>query len=171
MAVLICASPAYCANGEGFKKLHARWRAQVTARSQAQTRQTTMDRQLAELKGLRNGRYNALAESALIQAKTASERITRDSEALISSTPYAGRRGRNLHQAWSTSVREEAKLHKDYLMSQAQHRVLAANNAAQRASSLLDETAEGLQSQVNTRTGYGLNPRRTNLYVREYGSN
>jgi hypothetical protein len=171
MAALLCAAPGYCANGEGFKKLHAQWQAQVTARQNMSPRQTTMERQLAELKGLRNGRYGALAESALIQAKTAADRVTRDSEAMIASTPYAGRRGRSLHQAWSASVREEAKLQKQYLMNQAQRRVLAANTAAQKTSMLLDETAEGLQSQISTPTGYRLNPSRTNLYVREYGSN
>ncbi len=66
-------------------------------------------------------------------------------------------------------IKEKAKAEKDRIAKEARKKGAAQMDAAKKATSAIDEEVEGLKSQVSKSDKFGLKPKGSGIYVRNYG--
>lgn len=82
---------------------------------------------------------------------------------------YGSEAARHAGQHKKQQLEAQAKDEQDKVKAAALKKAAAATAAAKKSSENLQQSVEGLKSQVGTKGQYGLKPKGSSLYVRQYG--
>lgn len=113
---------------------------------------------------------------ALRQGKAVDEKLKQQHQAVDDLTTnntwlYGKELMHNAGQAKKQELDAQAQAEKDKIAKQAREKAEQQLNAAKKSAQSINQTVEGLKSQVSKDGKFGLQPKESNLHIRTYGKN
>ncbi len=112
---------------------------------------------------------SALRDAHAIDQKLKQQKQSVDKDVEGYSWLYGSDAARLAGQGKKQQLEAQAKAEHDKVKAAALKKAAASAAAAKKSTENLQQSVEGLKSQVGTKGQYGLKPKGSSLYVRQYG--